>query len=101
MDTVSFVRTQTEFACQPVIWCDNMLAANSVLHDRTKHTELDLYFVREKVLQRKVLVQHVPSINQVADVLTKSVSSTRFETLRDKLKVANLSTLSLRGDVKG
>ena len=38
----------------PIIWCDNLstvqLATNPILHARTKHVELDLYFVREKVL---------------------------------------------------
>lgn len=38
----------------PVVCCDNLstvqLAANPVLHAQTKHVELDLYFVREKVL---------------------------------------------------
>ena len=38
----------------PIIWCDNLstvrLATNPILHVRTKHVELDLYFVREKVL---------------------------------------------------
>ena len=77
-----------------------MLDANLILHAKTKHVELDLYFVREKVLQRKVSVQHVPSIDQVADVLTKAVSSTQFVNLRNKLKVENLSTLSLRENVK-
>lgn len=39
----------------PIIWCDNLstvhLSANLVLHARTKHIKLDLYFVREKVAQ--------------------------------------------------
>jgi len=38
----------------PVILCDNTsivaLAHNPVLHSRTKHMELDLFFVQEKVL---------------------------------------------------
>ena len=38
----------------PIIRCNNLstvqLAANPVLHARTKHVELDLHFVREKVL---------------------------------------------------
>ena len=37
----------------PLIWCDNSgtvaLAANPVLHMKTKHVELDLHFIREKV----------------------------------------------------
>ncbi|KAK6134135.1 hypothetical protein DH2020_032135 [Rehmannia glutinosa] len=40
----------------PIIWCDNSstvrLTSNPVLHARTKHIELDLYFVREKVQQK-------------------------------------------------
>lgn len=38
----------------PQIYCDNLsavsLAHNPVLHSRTKHMELDIFFVREKVL---------------------------------------------------
>ena len=88
----------------PVIWCDNvstmMLAANPVLHARTKHIELDLYFVREKVLQKKVEIRHVPSQDQTADVFTKAISSSRFVDMRIKLRVEQLSTLSLRGDIR-
>ena len=84
--------------------CDNLstvyLAANPLLHARTKHVELDQYFVREKVLQKKVLVQHGPSIDQTADVLTKPISSFKFPLLSNKLKVEDLATLSLRGAVK-
>ena len=63
----------------PIIWCDNLctvqLATNPILHARTKHVELDLYFVREKVLWKKVLVQQVPLIDQTIDVLTKPISN--------------------------
>ena len=88
----------------PIIWCDNLsivqLATNPILHARTKHVELDLYFFREKFLQNKVLVQHVPSIDQTTDVLTKPISSSKFPLLRNKLKVEDLATLSLREAVK-
>lgn len=77
------------------------LSANPILHARTKHVELDLYFVREKVVQGALFVKHVPSVDQVADVLTKAISSSKFKTLRDKLRVRSLPTLSLRGDVRG
>lgn len=71
----------------PFIWYDNLstilLSANLVQHARTKHIVLTLYFVREKVLQRKIVVKHLPSVDQVADVLTKIVSSSRFHYLSD------------------
>ena len=51
----------------PVIWCDNqstvLLVANPVLHARTKHIELDLYFMRERVIQKQLEVKHVPSLD--------------------------------------
>ena len=75
----------------PVIWCDNqstvLLAANPVLHARTKHIELDLYFVRERVIQKQLEVKHVPSLDQVADVFTKAVSSSQYAVFRNKLTV--------------
>ena len=49
----------------PVLWCDNLntvlLSANPILHARTKLIELDLYFVREKVLKKDIDVRHVPT----------------------------------------
>nr|KYP68476.1 Copia protein [Cajanus cajan] len=86
----------------PLIWCDNqgavLLSLNPVLHTRTKHFELDLWFVRERVAQGKIIVKHIPARLQVADLLTKAPSTTIFLDLRDKLTVDRKSTLSLRGD---
>ena len=49
----------------PIIWCDNLntvhLIANLVLHARTKHIEINLYFVHEKVLQKKIRIHHILS----------------------------------------
>ena len=88
----------------PAVWCDNLsivlLSANPILHARTKHIELDLYFVREKVIQKLIDVRHVPSSDQIADLFTKAIPSSRFSLLRSKLRVLDLSTLSLREDVR-
>jgi len=40
----------------------------------TKHMEIDIFFVREKVLAKKLLVYHIPAIDQWADALTKALS---------------------------
>nr|KYP70937.1 Copia protein [Cajanus cajan] len=78
----------------PTIYCDNQstvsLAHNPVLHSITKHMEINLFFVREKVLANQLTVQHIPASDQWADALTKPLSSTRFLILRDKLKVVEL-----------
>ena len=95
---------QLLLAKPPLVWCDNLstvlLSANPVLHARTKHIELDLYFVRENVIRKEVEVRHVPSADQLADVFTNIVFSTQFIEFRHKLRIENLSTLSLRGDVR-
>ena len=77
-----------------------MLSANLVLHARTKHIELDLYFVCKKVIQKFIDVRHVPSGDQTTDLFTKAIPSSKFPLLRSKLKVLDLSALSLRGDVR-
>ena len=85
------------------MWCDNMsasaLAANPVYHARTKHIELDVHFVRDKVLQKQIEVRYIPSHDQLADYLTKGLSPSRFQFLVDKLQVKK-SPCSLRGGVK-
>ncbi|CAA7023266.1 unnamed protein product [Microthlaspi erraticum] len=57
-----------------IVYCDNIssvyLASNPVKHQRTKHIELDIHFVREKVAIGEVRVIHVPSSLQYADIFT-------------------------------
>lgn len=81
----------------PKILCDNLstvtLAHNHILHNMTKHMELDIFFVREKVLNKSLVVAHVPAQNQWADALTKPLSAMKFLPLRDKLRVFNKQSL--------
>lgn len=76
---------------EPILWWDNVstvaFSANSVFHSRLKHFGLDLYFVRERVMDRRLVANHVPSSEQVAVCLTKPLSATNFNKLRTKLTV--------------
>ncbi|XP_060971854.1 retrovirus-related Pol polyprotein from transposon RE1 isoform X2 [Cannabis sativa] len=87
----------------PIIWCDNLgaasLAANPVHHARTKHIEIDVHFVRDMVLQKLIDIRYVPTLEQIADVLTKGVSVARFLRFKDKLQVVD-SPFRLRGNVE-
>ncbi|GJY48457.1 putative RNA-directed DNA polymerase [Tanacetum coccineum] len=72
--------------------CDNssaiQIAANPVFHERTKHFELDVHFVREKVLAGVIKTVKVSSNLQTADVFTKCLG-----VVQHKLCCRNLGLL--------
>jgi hypothetical protein len=77
----------------PLIWCDNTsalaLASNPMFHGRTKHIEVDYHFVREKVVCGDLLLQFISTHDQLADIFTKALPSTRFLQLCSKLMVCS------------
>ncbi|GJT88031.1 ribonuclease H-like domain-containing protein [Tanacetum coccineum] len=74
-----------------IVYCDNVsvvyLSTNPVQHQRTKHTEIDIHFVRDYVASGQVRVLHVPSRYQYADIFTKGLPSALFLEFRSSLNV--------------
>ncbi|XP_062093431.1 secreted RxLR effector protein 161-like [Humulus lupulus] len=60
-----------------ILWCDNMgarpLAPNPVFHSQTKHIEIYLHFVRDRVLAQQLDVRYVDSAHQISDLITKAL----------------------------
>ena len=68
------------------IKCDNTSAINvsknHVHHSRTKHIDVRHHFLRDHVEKGNVVLNHVCTQDQVADIFTKGLSREPFERLR-------------------
>ncbi|GJU27827.1 retrovirus-related pol polyprotein from transposon TNT 1-94 [Tanacetum coccineum] len=93
-----------EKACQQALWmkqalidydvrlddvpimCDNKgaidLSKNPVQHSRTKHIEIRHHFLRDNVQKGHVSIEKVPSVDNIADILTKPLKRESFNYLR-------------------
>ncbi|GJR18365.1 ribonuclease H-like domain-containing protein [Tanacetum coccineum] len=74
-----------------IVYCDNVsavyLSSNPVQHQRSKHIEIDIHFVRDQVAKGLVLVLHAPSRYQYADIFTKGLPFALFDEFRTSLSV--------------
>ena len=68
------------------------------MHSRMKHVEIDFHFVRDKVQTGQLLVRHLSTVDQLADIFTKGLGIPRFLSLKAKLTV-HPDPLRLRGRV--
>ena len=76
------------------LYCDNKsaisIAHNPVLHDRTKHVEVDKHFIREKIERGQICISYVPTTEQPADILTKGLPKKLFDDITSKLSMEDI-----------
>lgn len=76
------------------VQCDSKstiyIATNQVFHERTKHIEIDLHFVKDEVLRQNIKLSHVSTKSQLADILTKAIGREGFLVFQSKLGIRNL-----------
>ncbi|PKU71299.1 Retrovirus-related Pol polyprotein from transposon TNT 1-94 [Dendrobium catenatum] len=94
-DTIWLKRLLADFQIKhdtPIdLFCDNTsaiaLVNNPIFHARTKHIEIDHRFVRDQIQQNLINIVPICTTDQIAHILTKPLSNTRFQLLRSKLTV--------------
>jgi hypothetical protein len=68
------------------LWCDNQsafkLTKDPVQHQRSKHIELHMHFIRKLIHDQVIEVLFFPTEDQVADIFTKSLTEVKFSKLR-------------------
>ncbi|GJR86133.1 retrovirus-related pol polyprotein from transposon TNT 1-94 [Tanacetum coccineum] len=107
--TLAISTTEAEYvsagkACQQALWmkqalidydvrlddvpimCDNKgaidLSKNPVQHSRTKHIKIRHHFLRDNVQKGHISIEKVPSVDNIADILTKPLKRESFNYLR-------------------
>ena len=74
-----------------VVYGDNSsaidISKNPVQHSKTKHIEIRYHFIRDLVERSIVTLEYIPIERQNADIFTKPLDRSKFETLRQVIVV--------------
>jgi hypothetical protein len=73
--------------------CDNestiKIAYNPCKHFRTKHIDIRHHFLRDHAIKGVIVISHVRTNEQLADIFTKPLDEKRFRELRSELNITN------------
>ncbi|XP_071727117.1 uncharacterized mitochondrial protein AtMg00810-like [Rutidosis leptorrhynchoides] len=76
------------------VYCDNksalQIAKNPIFHEKTKHFEVDLHFVREKISSGIIQTVQVSSEENTSDIFTKPLLRAQHDLLCNKLTLYDL-----------
>eukprot|EP00253_Pinus_taeda_P033006 PITA_33006 len=78
------------------LWCDNQSAIqlfkDPFQHQRSKHIELHMHFIRKIIHDHVLEVQYSSTNDQVADIFTKALTEAKFTKLRFMVGVQEVVT---------
>jgi hypothetical protein len=66
------------------------IANNTVQFERTKHVEIDKFFIKEKIYSGVLRLEHINSCNQLVDCLTKGLGPSENESICNKMGMVDI-----------
>jgi hypothetical protein len=76
---------------QVSLLCDNesaiKIAYNPCEHSKTKHFDIRHHFLRDHAIKGDIVISHVRTNEQVADIFTKPLDERRLRELRSELNI--------------
>ena len=74
-----------------IVYCDNTsainISKNPIQHSRTKHIDIRHHFIRELVENKSIVIEHIATDKQLANIFTKVLGSSKFISLRKALGI--------------
>jgi hypothetical protein len=73
------------------IYADNQgsifIGSNPVQEIRTKHINVKYHYVHECIADKKIVLYHVPTEDNTADIFTKNLGRLKFEKFKQQLSI--------------
>ena len=74
-----------------IVYCDNSsaidISKNPMQHSKTKHIEIRYHFIRDLDERKIMSLEYILTKRQNADIFTKPLDKSKFETLRQVIGV--------------
>jgi hypothetical protein len=67
------------------------IGSNPVQEIHTKHIDVKYYYVRECIADKNIVLYHVPTEDNTADIFTKNLGRLKFEKFKKQLGIEFLS----------
>ena len=77
------------------VFCDNNsaihMANNDVIGPKTKHISIRHHFLRDMISDDSIVLEYVPTADNLADFMTKPLTGQKFHQFKKKLNLVNIN----------